>query len=252
MLNASFQRVLLVGAGSSAADIGHQIARVCRHPLLASRSKKSSYHPDEPNERELPILVKLIPEERAAVFKDGSVERDIDCVFLCTGYAYDFSFLTPVDPALDRALVTPYQYIFHVQHPTLAFVETPEMIVPFALAECQAAVIARVWSGRLALPDQQEMVDWVDRTIKEKGAGRDFHALKPPSDLSYMQEMYDWSHQAENNKKGKMPRYWDAYGCWLRMEAAEMKKTFNSRGDDRHQVLGYEELGYRFDGSEVM
>lgn len=142
-----------------------------------------------------------------------------------------------------------------MEHPTLAFIETPESIVPFPLAECQAAVIARVWSGRLALPSLQKMQDWRESIGRERGAGRKFHALSPPLDLDYMKEMYDWSSKAketatcENAGRGKMPKRWDANACWVRMMAAEMKKAFDARGEERSHVLSYEELGFRFDGT---
>ena len=148
-----------------------------------------------------------------------------------------------------------YQYIFHVQYPTLAFVETPEMIVPFALAECQAAVIARVWSGRLALPSLPDMEVWRESIVGERGAGRGFHALTPPLDLKYMKEMYDWSLKAkepamvEDAAQGKMPKWWDSKACWERMMAAEMKKAFQARGEERSNVLKYEDLGFHFDGT---
>ena len=142
-----------------------------------------------------------------------------------------------------------------MQHPSLAFIETPEMIVPFPLAECQAAVVARVWSGRLGLPSQLEMQDWQDGIIRKRGSGRRFHALQPPLDLDYMKEMYDWSSKAkemamsENTGRGKMPKMWDPRACWLRMMAAEMRKAFNARGEERGKVLNYEELGFQFDGT---
>ncbi|KAF6226953.1 hypothetical protein HO133_008394 [Letharia lupina] len=251
------KRVLLVGGGPSGADIGRQIARVCEHPFLSAQPKKSPYHTDEPDTRDYSTLVALMPDERAAKFADGSVERNIDAIILCTGYAYSFPFLAPVDPTIKdegiRALPL-YQYIFHIQHPTLAFIETPEMIVPFPLAECQAAVIARVWSSRLTLPNRHKMQDWRESVVRERGAAREFHALKPPLDLEYMKEMYDWSSKAtetaacEGGAGGKMPKWWDARACWVRMMAAEMKKAFNARGEARSNVLTYEELGFRFDG----
>ena len=197
-----------------------------------------------------------MPGERAAKFADGSIERNIDAIILCTGYAYSFPFLAPINPTIkDEGIgaLPLYQYIFHMQHPTLAFIETPEMIVPFPLAECQAAVIARVWSSRLALPSLHQMQDWRESVLSERGAGRGFHALKPPLDLEYMKEMYDWSNKAketapgENAANGKLPKWWDARACWVRMMAAEMRKAFNARGKERSHVLNYEELGFRFD-----
>ena len=142
-----------------------------------------------------------------------------------------------------------------MHHPTLAFIETPEKIVPFPLAECQAAVTARVWSGRLALPSLHEMQDWRESVVRERGSGRGFHALTPPLDLEYMKEMYEWSRKAKETASckdgatGKSPKWWDAKACWERMTAPDMKKAFNAKGEERSNVLNYEELGFRFDGA---
>ena len=144
-----------------------------------------------------------------------------------------------------------------MQYPTLAFVETPEMIVPFPLAECQAAVIARVWSGRLTLPSLHDMEGWRESVVHERGVGRNFHSLEPPLDLEYMKAMYDWSRMAketatsQNSGRGKLPKYWDTKSCWLRMMAPEMKKAFDATGEERLNVLSYEELGFDFDKTET-
>lgn len=94
-------------------------------------------------------------DERAAKFEDGSIERNLDAIILCIGYAYSFPFQAPIAPSIKdegiRAL-PPYLYIFHMQNPILAFVEAPERIIPFPLAQRQATVKARVWSNKLHLP----------------------------------------------------------------------------------------------------
>lgn len=249
-----------MGGGPSGADIGNQISAKCKHPLLRSQTVKSPYHTDEPYIRDCPGLVALLPEERAARFADGSIECDIDDVVLCTGYTYRFPFLKAIHPNIEKegvATLPLYQHIFHMQYPTLAFIETPEMIVPFPLAECQAAVVARVWSGRLSLPSQPDMEGWRDRIISKRGAGRRFHALEPPLDLEYMNEMYDWGNEAEKHEsyekvcRGKTPKRWDEKSCWLRMMAADIKKAFNVRGAERSMVKTYEELGFRFEDQSV-
>ncbi|KAL8671212.1 MAG: hypothetical protein Q9168_004287 [Polycauliona sp. 1 TL-2023] len=254
------RRVLLVGGGPSGADIGNQISKKCKHPLLRSQTVKSPYHTDEPCIRDHPGLVALIPEERAAKFTDGSIERDIDDVVLCTGYTYRFPFLESIQPNIEKEGVSTlplYQHIFHMQHPTLAFIEMPEMIVPFPLAECQAAIVARVWSGRLCLPNQHDMEKWHRQTQSERGYGRRFHALEPPLDLEYMKEMYNWSKKAERIKvheihsEGKIPKRWNDESCWLRMMAADIKKAFNARGAERSMIKTCEELGFRFEAQPV-
>ena len=250
------QRVLLVGGGPSAADMSQQIGAVCQHPLIVAQIEKSPYHTDQPYTTEHPGLVAVNPHERSARFEDGSVEHNIDAIVLCTGYAYRFPFLKSLAPDIEhegvRALPL-YKYIFHEQHPTLAFLETPEMIVPFPLAECQAAVVARVWSNRLELPPRFKMHEWREGVVRERGAGRGFHALKPPSDLGYMKELYDWSCtatkplKAKHGANGKTPKRWDEEACWLRMTAPEMKKAFNAQGMHRTNFSTYEELGFHFD-----
>ncbi|KAL8819715.1 MAG: hypothetical protein Q9223_001903 [Gallowayella weberi] len=249
------KRILLVGGGPSGADIGSQIAAKCEHPVLVAQTSKSPYHTDQSCMREYPGLVEVMPEQRSARFADGNIEKDIDHIVLCTGYAYQFPFLTSLHPDIkDKGIqaLPLYRHIFHTHYPTLAFIEIPEMIVPFPLAECQAAVVARVWSGRLDLPNKSQRDEWRAGVIHERGNGRSFHALTPPLDLEYMKAMYEWSNQAEgrgvcdHDGSGKMPRRWDEKSCWLRMAAAEIKKAFNGRGEQRCEVKSYEELGFQY------
>lgn len=258
------QRVLLVGGGPSGADISHQIAAKCKQPLLRSQTTKSPYHTDAPNIRDLPGLVALTPEEHSARFTDGNIEPNIDEVVLCTGYAYSFPFLSALDPDIHAkgiGALPLYQNIFHAHFPTLAFIETPEMIVPFPLAESQAAVVARVFARRLPLPGRQDMEEWVATTSSQRGGdddgggGRAFHALQPPRDLEYMKRLYAWTCEAEDGTcgtgedssgRGKMPRKWDAQACWLRMNAAKMRKAFAAKGARRCEIFSYEELGFSF------
>jgi hypothetical protein len=67
-----------------------------------------------------------------------------------------------------------------------------------------------------------------------------------------MKEMYDWSCEASGREncedigRGKMPKSWYARACWLRMMASEMRKAFSAKDELRSNVLGYEELGCRF------
>ena len=142
-----------------------------------------------------------------------------------------------------------YRHIFHIQHPTLAFVEVNEKIIPFPLAESQAAVIARVFSGRLSLPSLPERLLRQNAVPAETQTGRKAHVLGPPRDLEYMNSLHGWSKEAaarEDGKEGKLPKHWEAIGFSLRMAAPQMKIAFNRRGEGRRAVQGYEELGFGF------
>lgn len=242
-----FQRTLLVGVGPSGSDISRQIGSVSKHPVLVAQRETSPYYTPQSFTQELPGLVSLSTSTRSATFSDGHIEQDIDAIMFCTGYAYTFPFLDNLTPNIvDEPL---YQYIFRTETPTLAFMEMNEKIVPFPFAECQAALLARIWSGRLSLPNQAEMKRWGEKVIKERGVGRGFYALDPPLDLQYMNEMHDWcakASKAGDGGRGKMPKYWDKKEWWEREMAAEMKKAFNKHGERRHEVQSYEELGFRF------
>ena len=180
------------------------------------------------------------------------MERDIDAIFLCTGYAHRFPFLAPIAPHIEDegiGALPMYRRIFHMHHPTLAFVEMLSKIIPFPLAESQAAVIARVFSGRLSLPSLPGRNQWLNTALGDKEPGRKARVLVPPQDLDYSNELYKWSDRApagENGQRGKMPKWWDSRGYWMRMAAAEMKKAFNRRGEERRFIQEYEELGFRF------
>ncbi|KAI4177680.1 MAG: hypothetical protein LQ343_000143 [Gyalolechia ehrenbergii] len=241
------KRTLLVGVGPSGSDISRQIGSVSKHPVLVAQRETSPYYTPQSFTQELPGLVSLSTSTRSATFSDGHIEQDIDAIMFCTGYAYTFPFLDNLTPNIvDEPL---YQYIFRTETPTLAFMEMNEKIVPFPFAECQAALLARIWSGRLSLPNQAEMKRWGEKVIKERGVGRGFYALDPPLDLQYMNEMHDWcakASKAGDGGRGKMPKYWDKKEWWEREMAAEMKKAFNKHGERRHEVQSYEELGFRF------
>ncbi|KAF7596583.1 hypothetical protein BBP40_000983 [Aspergillus hancockii] len=61
----------------------------------------------------------------------------------------------------------------------------------------KAAVFARVWSGRLTLPDTAEMKAWEHATAIQRGNGTAFHALHFPLDADYMNFFYEWAAKAE-------------------------------------------------------
>ncbi|KAI9753222.1 MAG: hypothetical protein M1815_006287 [Lichina confinis] len=70
----------------------------------------------------------------------------------------------PEDAQLFPARDTVLRYLQdYARDPTLAFVALPQRIIPFPFAECQAAIIARVWANRLKLPSLAEMNDWEER-----------------------------------------------------------------------------------------
>ncbi|KAH6937223.1 hypothetical protein HPB50_026008 [Hyalomma asiaticum] len=89
-----------------------------------------------------------------AEFYDGS-RVAIDDVIVATGYSKHYPFLPPeVAPYVREDRVELYKFIFPVEDPSVSFVGLVDPIGGFwPVAEMQARFVARVLSGKLALPD---------------------------------------------------------------------------------------------------
>ncbi|KAI9763549.1 MAG: hypothetical protein M1835_007782 [Candelina submexicana] len=251
------KKVIIIGNSASGLDISSQIGTVCKHPLLVSQRSVSYLSPGpEAYKEELPEIIEFILEDRSVRFANGRVEKDIDAVLFCTGYLYSFPFLSSLDPPLisdGTRTEHCYKHMFYINHPTLAFISLNQKIVPFPLSEAQAAVIARIWAGRLALPSKRIMQRWEEKVIEERGAGNRFHTLMFPLDVEYLDELHDWSQKGErrdgleNDGRGKIPPRWDEKNRWARGRFPAIKKAFAGRGEERHGVRSMEELGFDFE-----
>jgi len=142
-----------------------------------------------------------------------------------------------------------YQHIFYTPDPTLALLALPQKIVPFPVSQSQAAVIARVWSGRLALPDQEDMVEWERKRVQEMGNDKRFHYLTSPEDIGYVKMLAEWAESAsgEDDGLGKAPPRWGQKQEWMRMRIADMKRAFIERGEKRKEVKTLEEIGFDYE-----
>lgn len=201
----------------------------------------------DPNEEDVPEIVEFIIQDRALKFSNGRVEEDVDAVVFCTGYLYSYPFLSSLKPPIisdGKRTHHIYKHIFYNCHPTLAFVGLPQKIIPFPLSESQAAVVARVWAGRLHLPDIEEMKRWEQDTIKERGNGKNFHLLGFPLDADYINEMHDWSLQTRSGGVGKTPPFWAQRERWIREHIPEIKRAFVEEGDRRAEITKMEDLGF--------
>jgi hypothetical protein len=207
--------------------------------------------------KDVPEIEEFLPSEihkRAVRFKDGRIASDIDTVIFATGYFYNFPFLDLPSPIVTDGFRTHdvYQHIFYIEHPTLAFPVLNLKVIPFPLAENQAAVIARVWAGRLALPSKKMMRDWEQERLTERGDGKAFHVLKHPEDAEVLNALYGWARSAErvdgmeNGGQGKLGTYWDEKSVWMRSQFPDIKAAFTKKGKGRFDVRTLEELGFDY------
>ena len=99
-----------------------------------------------PRETPLPANITQHPPI-ASVGKDSITLTDGVCVdttvlLLCTGYHYDFPFLSrDCHPQVEDERLTPlYKHLIHCHHPSLAFLGIPKTICPFPLFDCQVTL----------------------------------------------------------------------------------------------------------------
>jgi hypothetical protein len=247
----SGKKVVIVGNSASGIDIAGQIMPYCHQPLISS-TKSESYLQLEtpPGQLDRPPISRFIPEDRTIEFEDGSREYNVDSVLYCTGYFYSFPFITGLDPPLittGERVENLYQHLFYRPNPSIAFPVLSQKIIPFPFAEAQAAVIARTFAGRLALPGEAEMKAWEESVKSEMGEGRGFHVLKFPKDADHINMLHDWALSADDEPSGKKPPYWGEREYWTRERFPAIKKAFQALGEDRHEVRNLTEVGFDFE-----
>lgn len=249
------KKVLIVGNSASGTDITSQISSVSKHPIYVSQRSDSPLAYNMSFKKKMPEIAEFLPPafaKRAVRFVDGSILTDIDAVLFCTGYFYSFPFLSSLEPQListGERVQHLYHHLFYTFHPSLAFIGLPSKIIPFRTCEGQAAVVARVLSGRLDLPTTQEMEEWEQQELSRKGAGRAFHVLSIPSDFQYHNAMVEWSMKATQPMAGRVPPKWSDKELWQRQRSSELKRFFAERGERRHAVKTAEDLGFTYEGA---
>lgn len=254
------KKVVIIGNGPSGLDITHQIQRVSQRLLLSVRTKT----PPEMLEHigrveEIGQIKRFLIEDRAIEFysddndNDGTtIEKDIDAVLFCTGYLYTFPFLSLSPPPVTdgRRVRGLAKHFLHVEHPTLAFPGLPIKVIPFPLAESQAAAFARLWSGRLPLPPRATLEAWARADADAAAGPGKFHVFPKGADGRYINELHEWV--ARDTKKGeaggKEPPFWDEEMLWQRSIYAEAKMQFEKTG---RRAKTLEELGFRYEPAEA-
>lgn len=259
------KKVLVIGNSASGLDIAAQIGKFARKPLYLSARSPSAFGTSPPVEwrEDVDEVAEVFTSDdntRSVRFKSGRLEKDFDSVVFATGYFYNFPFLKDVDAELGDALVTDgsrtrglYQHLFHIRHPSLVFPVINLKVIPFPLSQNQAAITSRVWSGRLNLPEENEMRQWEQDTIQTKGEGKYFHLKKFPEDAAQINELYLWAKEArkgdglEGDGVGKLGMAWDERLVWMRSRFPAIRAAFVRRGEDRFKVTTMEEVGFDFE-----
>ncbi|KAJ5104651.1 hypothetical protein NUU61_001998 [Penicillium alfredii] len=254
------KKVVVVGNSASGLDIGSQINEVSKGNLLVSQRSESYLAASAPEDKIIcPEIVEFLPatsHDRGIRFADNHIEEQVDAIVFCTGYFYSYPFLSSLrPPVVTHGLRTMnvYQQMFYIDHPTLVFPVLTQRVIPFPMAENQAAVFSRVWSGRLSLPPYTDMRAWEESELATKGDEKAFHLLQFPLDADYLNFLYDWAAKAAprselaSNGNGKHGVYWGEHERWMRALFPSIRRAFVQKGDQRHSVKNIGELGFNFE-----
>ncbi|PKK47910.1 hypothetical protein CI102_8320 [Trichoderma harzianum] len=238
------KKVVVVGNGPSGLDVALQINEVAGKTLLSVRHATSPDKLAHIGCDEVPEIVEFLPDQRGVLFKDGSVEKDIDHIVFCTGFLFGYPFL----PNLNHKIITSgrgvhglYQHTFLIQHPTIVFPALNMRSVPWPLAESQAAAFSAVWSNALELPPDEEMLRW-SKELEER-QGEALHQYPElGDDGKHINEFYEWIKKAKH--VGKEPPRWSGELFWQRSIAMEAKIKFEDEGCKAKTLA---ELGFHYE-----
>ncbi|XP_006147859.1 putative dimethylaniline monooxygenase [N-oxide-forming] 6 isoform X2 [Tupaia chinensis] len=109
--------------------------------------------------------------ETAAIFEDGTVFKDIDCVIFATGYSYAYPFLDDSIIKSRNNEVTLFKGIFPplMEKPTLAVIGLVQSLgAAIPTADLQARWAAKVFANLCTLPTTNEMMDDIDEKMGKK------------------------------------------------------------------------------------
>ncbi|KAI0866049.1 FAD/NAD(P)-binding domain-containing protein [Xylaria cubensis] len=275
------KRVVLVGSGPSGLDIASQISGVCESPLIISARSPipedmAAYLGVGDKVRVVGTIKQFLVEEKGIEVHSApasssqvvgeTTERilDVDAIIFCTGYLYTLPFISASSlPSSTPPLITDgrrvhgiARHFIHTYHPTLVFPGLPIKIIPFPLAEAQAAVFSRLWTNRLPSPSHEELQRWEREDEEGKGfegtkvPGKSFHTFPKGGDARYINALHDWALRArdEGGKKGKEPPFWGDEELWQRTIYAQAKIQFEKTGRTAKTLL---ELGFRHEREDT-
>lgn len=223
------QKVVVVGASVSAADIAYDITSVVNGPVYAVvlGHKPNGYFGDvafkHPGIVEKPSISQITTSngERTVHFIDGTSVADVDEVVFGTGYSWTLPFLPSIEVRRNR-IPGLYQHVVYQKDPTLLFVGAVAAGLTFRIFEWHAVLAARVLSGRAKLPSIEAQQKWEEDRIAKRGDGVPFTMIFPD-----FEEYFDAVRElaSEDGPGRKLPKF-DPKWLAVFMAGHELRKKW--------------------------
>ncbi|KAG8224378.1 hypothetical protein J437_LFUL005200 [Ladona fulva] len=158
------KRVVIWGASTSAFDIAKDLWKVAKSVVICHRVRKLP--------RGFPKEVRFAANIKAAFengfeLVDGST-CEADSFFYCTGYHFNFPFLTKeCKIEVNDNHVTPlYKHLVNIEYPSMCLVGIPLFTIPFILYDYQVAYYLRTLDKSIDLPSKEEMQRDADKEFQ--------------------------------------------------------------------------------------
>jgi len=238
------KRVLLVGNGSSGADLGNQLVDHASAVFRSIRSKAPAMLYTDPRVRDVAPLKSF--DTAAVELEDGTILDEIDAIIFCTGYLYSFPMFSrklgfiSEDGSYVHHL---FQQTFYAEDPSLVFLGMPRQILPFPTFQNQAILVAKVWSRKLSLPNIAKMrEDELERLEKKGFVGSKYHFYPFPEDVELAEGWRRWIEEDKSDgwERTMKPWRWTEERLELRRNASELKERFMEQrhnGKRKHNLI---------------
>ncbi|KAG2731677.1 hypothetical protein G9P44_005264 [Scheffersomyces stipitis] len=230
-------KIVVVGNSASGGDLAYQLATELKRDIYKSK-RSENLLPAGQSEliKDVPDIVKFNVKDRSLELKDGSILHDVDHVIFATGYLKSFPFLNHLNET-DKPLLTDghkvhgnYQHIILYNYPNLAIIGLARYVLPTRTSETQGCWLAKIWSGRVALPSVEDMQEWEAKRVEWKGNGKQFHDLLFPEDVHYCNTLNGQVLKSVENEdtenKGLIPHTWDKEQTALRGSIKGIKEAY--------------------------
>lgn len=151
------KRILCVGYSSSGTDIAYELLKSGRKVYVALRDLKNStsnhYTLSSKEGIEFissPLKV-IVTKDQCEVITNTGQSIIVDEIIFCTGYHYDFPFLSEDIISTQDNIVSPlFEQLLHKNYLNLAFIGLPWKTIPFILSESQAIFLAEFWQNNIS------------------------------------------------------------------------------------------------------
>lgn len=229
------KNVLVVGNGSSGSDITNQVSTTANHVFHSVTDiSKTNWEANTAVTAVTTISELDYAHERSVRLQDGSILTHIDYIIWATGYMYDLPFLRSYRPLIlgadcdskpARRLYNVWEQLAFTEDPTLAFSLLCKNVVPFPLAELQAAVMVKVFKGELEVPPSGGQAALSGESPSDAAnSSKDYHSLITPRDIEYCRELQALLDAHDSADDPFQPVRWDERMAALRYQTGAMKQ----------------------------